>query len=340
MKIYLLYFVLFVGLVSLFSCEKDESKLTLSATPVAPTLTPVSALVLKRLESTNPIVIAGTKADFGFQASVVYDLEADLAGNQFKNPIALASSVVDTFKFTVASLNTKLIATLPQDKLNSLELRVKATMKVSSSGTPVTVISTSSPVSITTYGPPTIELTTAGQLQTITSINNDSIYTGWIYTDGSAFTLKNRDDSKVYGGTVGALVVAGAGLTLPAGAYTLTVNLKTFKASSKDVTVGMIGDAINGWGDADDLRMTWNFTDNTWNAANVTVKAGGVKFRTVGGWSAVNVAYAPASKDLNNLYQSGTIPGKDSGNIDDLPAGNYNVKFWLKPTLKATFTKI
>ena len=341
MKKYIIIFLSFIGLVSLFSaCEKDETKATMLASPTAPVITTVPDLVLKRSEASKSLQFAGTKADFGFQSSITYFLEADLAGNQFKNPISIAKSTDDTFTISVTDLNTTLIKTLPLDKTSAMEFRVRASLTVEASGaTPIVAISAAKAVSVTTYGPPTLTLTTAGKLQKITSPTDNKKYAGWIYTDGTAFKFTNLDNGKVYGGdpASGVLTENGPAITLPAGGYDLTVDLSDaaqIKMTNKDVTIGIIGDAVGGW--SDDTKMVFDFTDRTWNI-NQTVTAGGIKFRTHGGWTGVNVAYNPAGHDLNNLYQS--VSGADSQNIDDIAPGKYKIKLYLETSpMKVVFT--
>lgn len=334
MRKYTLILLAFIALVNLFtSCEKDETKATMLASPIAPTLTTVPDLVLKRLEAAKQLQFSGTKADFGFQSSVTYNLEADLAGNNFGNPISIASGKVDTFNISVTNLNSLLIQTLPLDITTAMELRVRAVLTIEASGAkPVVATSATKAVSITTYGPPNLSLTTAGKLQTIISPTDDKKYAGWIYTDGSAFQFTNADDGKIYGGdaATGVLTENGPAIVLPAGGYDMTVDLSdptNIKMTAADVTIGIIGDAVGGWDN--DTKMVWDFADKTWNI-NVAVVTGGIKFRTHGGWAAVNVAYDPAGHDLNNLYQANSRPGAgDSQNIDNIAPGTYNVKLYL-----------
>jgi len=341
MRKYTLIVLAFVGLISLFSsCEKDETRATMLANPIAPTLTTVPDLVLKRVEATKQLQFVGTSADFGFQSSVTYNLEADKAGNQFKTPILIGSGKTPTFNTTVTALNSILIASLPLDQTIAMEFRIRAALTIEASGAkPIVAISPVKAVSVTTYGPPTLALTTASKIQGITSPTDNKKYTGWIYTDGTPFKFTNKDNGKVYGGdaATGILTENGPSITLPAGAYNISVdmtNLSNITMTSKDVTIGIIGDAVGGW--SDDTKMVWDFNDRTWNIT-INVVAGGIKFRTHGGWANVNVAYNPAGHDLNNLYQS--LPGADSQNIDDIAPGKYNIKLFLETTpMKAIFT--
>lgn len=342
MRNYIFIFLAFFGLMNLISsCEKDETKATMLASPKAPEITSVPDLTLKRTEASKNLQISGTTADFGFASSVTYNLEADRAGNQFANPILIASSRVDSFNISVTDLNTLLIETLPVDETLAMELRVRASLTIEASGAqPIVAVSAPKAVSITTFGPPTLALTTAGTEQGITSPADDKMYAGWIYTDGTAFQFTNKDDGKIYGGDVaaGTLVENGPAFSLEAGAYDLTADLVGMTMTAKDVTIGIIGDAVGGWDN--DTKMVYDFTDRTWNITK-EVTTGGIKFRTHGGWAGVNVAYDPAAPDLNNLYQSNTRPNTDSQDIKDIAPGNYNIKLFLETTpMKVVFTPV
>jgi starch-binding outer membrane protein SusE/F len=349
MRKYTFILLAFITLTSLFSsCKKDETQAKMLANPVAPVLNTVPDIVLKRLEASNMLQFVGTKADFGFPASVTYNLEADLAGNNFANPILIGASKVDTFNISVTDLNTLLIRTLPLDVASAMELRVKASLTIEASGAaPVYAISEPKAVSITTYGPPTLSLTTAGTQQGVFSPTDNKKYSGFIYSDSTSFQFTNMDDGKVYGGILssgttgtGVLTENGPAMILDRGGYTVTVDLTDpadIKMTFTEVTICTIGSAVGGWGDADETRMVWGFSDHTWNITK-TVVAGGIKFRTHGGWGHVNCAYRPDAHDLNNLYQShGTLDNVviepdlgDSQDIQDIAPGKYDIKLFLE----------
>jgi len=337
MKNKLLIFIALVGMVSFFACEKDETRAILDSNPTAPVLNQVNDMVLDRNNPTDSIIISGTKADFGYDASIVYVLEVAITGTDFAEPIELGSQEqINRFGFTVSSLNTILIETLPEDETASLDLRVSAVIVSSETGGNDQIESSSeiSAVNIKTYGPPSLYITGDANNQRLVSAADDGIYVGWVYTDGTAFTLTNKDDGKVYGITGGVVTENGDPITLEAGGWDLEVNLNTQVMASEDVTIGIIGDAVGGWDN--DIKMTWDFSDQTWNI-NQVVTAGGIKFRTHNSWAAVNVAYEPGNHDLLNLYQS--ISGADSENIDDVAPGTYDVKLSLETTpMWVTFT--
>ena len=344
-------YLTFIGLIGLlFSCEKEGTKAVLLDSPIASTITTVPDLTLKRASGLNVLEFIGTPVDAGFQASATYYLEACAKGNNFVDVLSLLSDVQDlSMKITVADLDAKLLTKFPADMVSTVDFRIRSVLSLSSGTGSFEYSSAVKSVDATTYGPPTLALTVAGTEQGITSPGDNKIYTGWVYTDGTAFQFTNKDDGKKYGGVLPAdaltcpLTENGAAIALGAGAYNFTadINLSVMKMTIADVTIGIIGDATNGVGGvADgwsrDIKMIWNFTDHTWNV-NIKIGAGGLKFRTHNSWTAVNVAYNPKGHDLNNLYQNdGTT---DSQNIDNITPGTYNVKLYLdiKP-MKVVFT--
>lgn len=337
-------YLTFIGLFGLlFSCEKDETKAVLSASPIAPTIASMPDLTLKRANGTNVLEFVGTPVEPGFQASVTYFLEVCAKGNNFKDAIVILSDNQDlSMKVTVADLDGKLLTKFPADQVTSLDFRIRSVLSLSSGTGSYVYNSAIKTADVKTYGPPALALTVAGRMQTIVSAADNKVYTGWIYTDGTPFQFTNNDDGKKYGGVLVAgevsctLTENGPAIALEAGAYNFTADINTgkMKLTLADVTIGIIGDAVGGW--SDDTKMVFNFTDRTWNITK-TVTAGGIKFRTHNSWAAVNVAYNPAKPDLNNLYQN---DGKvDSQDIKDIAPGKYTIKLYLETTpMKVVFT--
>ncbi len=335
-------YLTFIGLIGLlFSCKKDETKAILSDTPIAPSLQTVPDLTLKRANGTNMLTFVGTSVNPGFKASANYFLEACIKGSDFAKPIAILNDKQDlSMKITVSDFDQILLnKNFPADQVSSLDFRIRCELPLSPNGS-IVYTSAIKSADVTTYGPPSLNLTVAGKMQSLVSAADNKFYSAWIYTDGTAFQLTNNDDGKKYGGVLADVTVPltenGPAIALVAGGYNVTADINAGKMIMKvaDVTIGIIGDAVGGW--SDDTKMIWDFTDHTWNVTK-TVTAGGLKFRSHNSWAAVNVAYNPAGHDLNKLYQS--ITGADSQNIDDVAPGKYNIKLFLETTpMKVVFT--
>jgi starch-binding outer membrane protein SusE/F len=343
MKSKLIIYLAFLGLIGFFSsCEKDGDKVVLLTDPIKPVVQTLPDLTLQRDNGATVLEFICTPANPGFQASATNFLEACVSGNNFVDVITIFSgSDLSSVKTTVGDLNNLMLTKLTAGVATSVDFRIRAvlTQDAGTGYTPITIISEVKTATVTAYGPPTLACTTAGTLQGVISPSDNKIYKGWIYTDGTPFTFTNTDDNKVYGGDIGLGVLTenGPAIALEAGAYQITVdmtNMSNITITSADVTIGIIGDAVGGWGS--DTKMIWDFSDKTWNI-DKDVIAGGIKFRTHGTWNIVNVAYRPNDHNLNNLYQSnGTLEGVsieanlgDSQNIDDVAAGSYHIKLFL-----------
>lgn len=341
-KIFL--YLTFIGLiVLLFSCEKDETKAVLLDNPTLPTIQSMPDLTLKRANGLNMLEFVGTPVEPGFQASVMYYLEACAKGTNFADASLILSDSQDlSMKISVGDLDGILLKKFPADQVSSLDFRIRSVLSLSSGTGSYEYSSAIKNANVTTYGPPALSFTTAGKLQTVVSAGDNKTYTGWIYTDGTPILFTNNDDGKKYGGVLAsgevscALTENGPAVALEAGAYNMTadINSGVMKLTVADVSIGIIGDAVGGWDN--DTKMIYNFTDHTWNVT-IDVVAGGIKFRTHNSWAAVNVGYNPAGHDLNKLYQN---DGKtDSQDIKDIAPGKYNIKLYLETTpMKVVFT--
>ncbi len=333
-----------IGLTGLlFSCQKEGTKAVLMDNPIAPTISSVPNLTLKRANGVNMLEFVGTAVDPGFQASVTYYLEACAKGTNFADPILIMSDKQClSMKISVGDLDGILLKKFAADQVSSIDFRIRSVLSLSSGTGSFVYNSPVKNADVTLYGPPTLSFTVASKLQGVVSAADNKVYTGWIYTDGTAFQFTNNDDGKKYGGVLAAgaiscdLTEGGPAIKLDAGAYNMTVDINTgkMKMTIADVTIGIIGDAVGGWDN--DTKMAYNFTDHTWNVTK-TVTAGGIKFRTHNAWDKVNVGYNPAGHDLNNLYQN---DGKtDSQDIKDVAPGKYNIKLYLETTpMKVVFT--
>lgn len=121
-----------IGLIGLLSgCEKDETRVVMLASPIAPTIKTLPDLTLQRANATNTLEFVGTAVDPGFRASAIYFLEACATGNNFENSITLFSGVQDTsIKLTVSDLNGILLKKFPADQVSSVDFRIRSVLIV------------------------------------------------------------------------------------------------------------------------------------------------------------------------------------------------------------------
>jgi len=306
-----------IGLLGvLFSCQKDETKATMLADPIAPTFQTIPDLTLERVNALDTLTFKATPLDAGFQASAQYFIEACATGTNFADPVTLYSDVKDeTMKITVSALNSLLLKKFPADQASTIDLRIRVSM-VTDGGTGAKTFSytsTTSTVTATIYGLPRLDVmdgsTVVGKVE---SPLGNGEYAGFVKMDMTKqYTLVDPDNGTVYGGAGGVLAVNGAGITSDqSGYYNVSVNTTALTYSMSAYMIGLVGDATpNGW-NSPDTKMDYNSANGTWYIT-LDLIDGFIKFRLNDGW-AWNLGGA-----LTGLTQGG----------DNIPvtAGNYTI---------------
>jgi hypothetical protein len=121
----------------------------------------------------------------------------------------------------------------------------------------------------------------------LVDLTKSGTYKGWVYASGDdefKFALGSWDENWGCADIeAGTLVAGGDNIKPAAGMYYITANLDDLKATFLRTDWGIIGDAVGGWGEADDVMMTWNAEKKVYEAT-VTMSAGGFKFRANHGW--------------------------------------------------------
>lgn len=318
-------YISLIGLIGLlFSCEKDETKVIMSASPIVPTLQTVPDLTLKRTNGTNILEFVGTPVDPGFNASVSYFLEIAAKNTNFADPIILLSGVQDkSMKISVSDLNGILLKKFTADQVTSVDMRIRSVLVVDAGtgalGTgsnPLAYSSATKTVDVTPYGLPRLDLTNSGITQKIESAMGDGKYSGFVKLDlTKAFTLKDPDAGTVYGSTAGKLAVSGAGI-IPAdnGWFKLNADTKALTFSMEAYMIGLIGSATPNEWNSPDQKMDYDAKTGTWKIT-ITLKDGEIKFRLNDGW-AWNLGGT-----TDNLTQGGA-------NIA-VTAGNYTISLTI-----------
>jgi hypothetical protein len=322
MKKFIFKYLAFIGLAGLlFSCQKEDTKVEMLSSIIAPTLKSVPDLTLQRTKGSDTLQFVGTAVNPGFQASAIYYLEADTVGNGFNNPVILYTGSQDSnIKLSVSDINGLLIKSrFSSDASFSIELRLRSVL-VQDAGTgvsPYTSISQTKTVNVTTYGLPRLDLINAGIVENISSALGNGIYTGYVKLDATKpFTLKDPDTGTTYGLSGGNLSVNGStGISISqSGWYKLTVNTNTLSYATDAYMIGLVGSATpNGW-NTPDQKMDYNAKGDYWYIT-LDLIDGQVKFRLNDGW-AWNLGGT-----VDNLTQGG-----DNINVT---AGNYTIKLTI-----------
>lgn len=343
MKKNLLTYLSIIGLLAIFTaCEKEGDKVVMLDEPIAPNFVSVPSMTFSRADAAKTVEFTATPVDPGFVASATYFIEAAAAGTNFADPVSIYSgSKVESVKMTVSELNEILLKKFPGDAVSSVDLRIRSILTVDAgtgaAGTgsnPFEYISATKNVSATLYGLPRLDLINSGIAQKIESAKGDGSYVGLVKVDKTkAFTLKNPDNNKTYGGAGGVLAENGAAIVpVETGWQKLYVDVTALTYKFEDFRIGLVGSATpNGW-DAPDQKMDYDAKTGTWKIT-LDLVPGFCKFRKNDSWS-WNMGLADSGK-----------PGelKQGGVGNDIPvtvAGNYTVTFTILSDAAGTYTMV
>lgn len=356
-KINLIILIL-VGLITVISCEKDETKIVLGGDGTAPALTSptggTSYVLTEENDTTTLTTFTWSEADFGYDAAIDYTVQFDFAGNGFATPNSLGSTNNLQFKITVGDMNQKLLlADGVFGIVNSVETRVIAIIKAIDKSDVDTMISASVALDITPYEVIIVypRLFVPGEhngwLETdssssIYSVKSNDKYEGYINTtvNPSGFKLLYvpawEEDNTIgdpdAAGTSGTLQIGGWGgnnimITTDPGYYQIKADLIALTYSILLTDWGLIGDATPGGWDAD-TDMTYNVVSGVWELT-VDLVAGNIKFRANDDWG---LNYG--SNNANGICDAG---GSD---IPVATAGNYTITLDLRgPLYRYTVVK-
>jgi hypothetical protein len=341
----LLIYLIFIGLSGLLSnCKKDETKIIISASPIAPTITTLPNLTLKRVMGLDSITFISTAVDPGFQASATYFLEACVKGNNFQDPISILSAVQDAqMKITVSDLNGIFLKKFPADQVSSVDFRIRAVLSIDAGTgyTPMVYSSATKSADVTVYGLPRLDLIGSGITQKIESALGDGKYSGYVKLDKTKpFTLKDPDANIVYGNSGGKLAVNGTGITsTDTGWYKFTADTKALTYTLEAYMIGLIGDATpNGW-NSPDSKMDYDAVQGCW-FITIDLTNAMIKFRLNDGWATNWGGNGSGDGTADNYSNATTVPlsagGKNIGLLGG--AGNYTIKLYIAD-LKATIVK-
>jgi hypothetical protein len=127
---YNIIFIIVVIFASLYACNKDETKVVISSSPVPPSfISPTNGanLTLNSEQSLDSLYFIWSSANYGFQASVQYRIQIDTTTN-FYTAKMLNTSYSDTFIVLQKTLNTLLVSNLKlvTNARASIFLRIRA----------------------------------------------------------------------------------------------------------------------------------------------------------------------------------------------------------------------
>jgi hypothetical protein len=328
--------ILVFGLFGLLSCEKDETKIELTSTPGAPTLTIPggSALVLLEANKDQSLTYNWTAASYGAQIIINYTVQMDKQGNSFSDPINLGSVNAELkFSVTVGDLNSKLLPLLFDPKIPealAMEFRIKGVVKDNNGATIDSIKPVYSGVikqSITPYYVPIVYplLNVPGSYQawnpadsttTIASVKSNDKYEGYMWFPANTefkYAKGSWDANWGDNNADGSLEKDGANIVAAdAGYYKLNVDLVGLTHTYLKTEWGVIGSATpTGWDS--DTDMTYDEAGKIWTVT-MDLTAAELKFRANNSW------------DLNYGDDGGNGSLEAGGaNIVVPSAGNYTI---------------
>ena len=323
------------SLVWLVGCEKDEEKATMNANARVESNISASTLVLDKTQSnTTALTVSWETKDLGVQLAPVYTVEFENIATGKSKPLSAERS---PFTLTVKELNEYLVGLgLKTGVATDVRVLVRAALSDQRS-----LVSTKT-LKVTPYFDE-IKPSEWGVVGSATPNGwNGPDIKMWNSTDGNLVAYatlsageikfrKNNDWGVNLGGSNGTLSSGGSNIAVTAGTYKITINVSKNTYTIETYSWGIIGSGARGWGDNDDVAMTYEGSTNSWVVKNIALD-GEIKFRLNHSWG---TNFGADSTDNPAAALEGDI--KSGGNNIKVPAGTYNVSFSFDANNKGTY---
>lgn len=323
------------SLVWLVGCEKDEEKATMNANARVESNISASTLVLDKTQSnTTALTVSWETKDLGVQLAPVYTVEFENIATGKIKPLSAERS---PFTLTVKELNEYLVGLgLKTGVATDVRVLVRAALSDQRS-----LVATKT-LKVTPYFDE-IKASEWGVVGSATPNGwNGPDIKMWNSTDGNLVAYatlsagkikfrKNNDWGVNLGGSNGTLSSGGADIAVAAGTYKITINVSKNTYTIETYSWGIIGSGARGWGDNDDVAMTYEGSTNSWVVKNIALD-GEIKFRLNHSWG---TNFGADSIDNPAAALEGDI--KSGGNNIKVPAGTYNVSFSFDANNKGTY---
>lgn len=323
------------SLVWLVGCEKDEEKATMNANARVESNISASTLVLDKTQSnTTALTVSWETKDLGVQLAPVYTVEFENIATGKIKPLSAERS---PFTLTVKELNEYLVGLgLKTGVATDVRVLVRAALSDQRS-----LVATKT-LKVTPYFDE-IKASEWGVVGSATPNGwNGPDIKMWNSTDGNLVAYatlsageikfrKNNDWGVNLGGSNGTLSSGGSNIAVTAGTYKITINVSKNTYTIETYSWGIIGSGARGWGDNDDVAMTYEGSTNSWVVKNIALD-GEIKFRLNHSWG---TNFGADSTDNLATALEGDI--KSGGNNIKVTAGTYNVSFSFDANNKGTY---
>jgi hypothetical protein len=316
---------IYIALIALLSCEKEEPMIMLTADAKPPEITGLPAGFTKFItqETLNDkLELNWSKADYGVSTEVKYTVEMDSKCNSFATPVVIGTTTSTALSITLDNLNAKLLGELEvaSHQASELQLRVTATMSNRflevSDGIPITIKPWNDKPAALYAGE------NSSSAPVLYAVSKD-VFEGYKYlVGGSSFRFSDNTlcADSIFGssGVPGELSLTSASTKIAiaeSGYYKVKVDRKNLHYEITPANWGMIGTATpGGWNNS--TPLTYNADKDVWEG-QLDLAAGALKFRANNGW---DINYGPAaSNDLSGKL----IETNDAITISE--PGNYKV---------------
>ena len=323
------------SLVWLVGCEKDEEKAIINANARVESNISASTLVLDKTQSnTTALTVSWETKDLGVQLAPVYTVEFENIATGKIKPLSAERS---PFTLTVKELNEYLVGLgLKTGVATDVRVLVRAALSDQRS-----LVATKT-LKVTPYFDE-IKASEWGVVGSATPNGwNGPDIKMWNSTDGNLVAYatlsageikfrKNNDWGVNLGGSNGTLSSGGSNIAVTAGTYKITINVSKNTYAIETYSWGIIGSGARGWGDNDDVAMTYEGSTNSWVVKNIALD-GEIKFRLNHSWG---TNFGADSTDNPAAALEGDI--KSGGNNIKVTAGTYNVSFSFDANNKGTY---
>ena len=356
--------ILAIGLFSLFSCKKDETKVVLTSFTPAQVMTPTSGSeYFLKIQNKDSVLFKYTWTPAAYNLTDVvpptYTLEMDTAGGTFTKPVILATTKDLSYSMTEGAMNATILGVYKgiPDKPATFQFRVKAALVAnapSANNASEIIVLDITPYSAIVVVPPIYML-------------GDATDAGWDNTKALRMTHIKDGEFAIVGhllankqikfiadsGAWTPMWMLGAtgtpesgdlkyrgnndpdGTSIPSplveGDYRVmadTANL-VYKVDLTSAQLFLVGDGCDaGWTPASGIAFT-KVSPGIFTL-NATLKAGGLKFlETTTGWAPQWGTDATGTSNFGPLVYRPTESVPDPTNIPSPGAGSYTIELNL-----------
>jgi hypothetical protein len=333
-----LFILIYSFLFFITACEKDETRVQLTADATPAVITTAAADLGRQIDTESlddQLDIHWDKATYGVNTEVTYTLQVDAGCHSFEQPVTLGSTARNIFSLTLSELNAKLIGDLKLAPHREATVQLRITSALNGKFTQTSDVRT---FTITPWSeqPLALWLTGGENAPAIYATTTSGLYEGYIYLEhNKSFRFAESPTCSPttfgQGGSAGTLTAeATQAITVSEeGYYKVNTDVGGLTYQLTKTNWGLIGTATaGGWNnstamDYDEVTRTWRVTTD--------LSSGALKFRANNGW---DINYGPANSD--NL--TGALAQTDAA-INIHEPGNYTVVLdFIRSTAPYTYT--